>query len=231
MHAKYMSYEDVNMEKLIESALTMIKPGMTVSFGGGRTVGRLIHALDASTIKVASPSEQTRKLCLDLNIPVVPLEQVTKFDLAFDGCDSIDQNLNVLKSGGGIHTLERLYANLADRYVIMTPQERFAEALNPDVQLTMEVLEMAIPQVIDTVSQLGGEAEVRQSQDMAGMVRTPNGNGLVDCHFKDWSEIDSIDSKLAVMAGVLGTSYFKDVVTDALLASGDNVKHIKKEDL
>ena len=113
----------------------------------------------------------------------------------------------------------------------MAPQERFAEALNPDVQLTMEVLEMAIPQVIDTVSQLGGEAEVRQSQDMAGMVRTPNGNGLVDCHFKDWSEIDSIDSKLAVMAGVLGTSYFKDVVTDALLASGDNVKHIKKEDL
>lgn len=219
------------MEKLIESALEMIKPGMTVSFGGGRTVGRLIHALDALTINVSSPSEQTRKLCQELNIPVVPLEQVAKFDLAFDGCDSIDQKLNVLKSNGGIHTFERLYANKADRYIIMAPQERFTTELNPDVQLTLEVLEMAIPEVMAEVAQFGGQSEIRQSQDMAGMVRTPNGNGLVDCHFEDWSEIDLINNKLAMMTGVLGTSYFKDVVTDVLLASDDDVKHIKREDL
>jgi len=219
------------MEKLIESALTMIKPGMTVSFGGGRTVGRLIRALDASTIRVASPSEQTRKLCQELNIPVVPLAQVTKFDVAFDGCDSIDQQLNVLKSNGGIHTFERLYANLADRYVIMAPQAKFTTELNPNVQLTLEILEQAIPQVMTMVEKLGGTAEIRQSQDMAGMVRTPNGNGLVDCHFDNWSQIVEINNNLAAMTGVLGTSYFKDVVTDALLASDEDVKHIKKEDL
>lgn len=219
------------MEKLIETALTMIKPGMTVSFGGGRTVGRLIRALDVSKIRVASPSEQTRKLCQELGIPMVPLEQVTKFDVAFDGCDSLDQNLNVLKSNGGIHTLERLYANLAERYIIMAPQERFTAQLNPQVQLTLEVLEEAIPQVLSMVKQLGGVAEVRQSQDMAGMVRTPNGNGLIDCHFDNWSEIDSINNVLSALAGVLGTSYFKDVVTDALLATDENVKHIRKEDL
>jgi len=219
------------MEKLIESALTMIKPGMTVSFGGGRTVGRLIRALDASTIRVSSPSEQTRKLCQELNIPVVPLAQVTKFDVAFDGCDSIDQQLNVLKSNGGIHTFERLYSNLADRYVIMAPQAKFTTELNPNVQLTLEVLEQAIPQVMTMVEKLGGTAEIRQSQDMAGMVRTPNGNGLVDCHFDNWSQIVEIKYNLAAMTGVLGTSYFKDVVTDALLASDEDVKHIKKEDL
>ncbi|MFC6176835.1 ribose-5-phosphate isomerase A [Companilactobacillus huachuanensis] len=219
------------MEKLIESAITMIKPGMTVSFGGGRTVGRLIHALDTSAIRVSSPSEQTIGLCQELNIPVVPLEQVTKFDLAFDGCDSIDQNLNVLKSNGGIHTFERLYANLADRYIIMAPMERFTTELNPQVQLALEVLELAIPQVIRVVEQLGGQAKIRQSQDMAGMVRTPNGNGLVDCNFESWSEIDSINERLAIMTGVLGTSYFKDVVTDVLLATDADVKHIKKEDL
>lgn len=219
------------MEKLIESALNMIKPGMTVSFGGGRTVGRLIRALDATTIYVASPSEQTRQLCQELNIPIVPLEQVTKFDLAFDGCDNLDHNLNALKSNGGIHTFERLYANLAERYIIMAPIERFTDKLNIDVQLALEVMDLAIPQVLTEVEQLGGKANVRQSQDMAGMVRTPNGNGLVDCHFENWDEIDSINNKLAAMTGVLGTSYFKDVVTDALLATDEDVKHIKKEDL
>lgn len=219
------------MEKLIASALEMIKPNMTVSFGGGRTVGRLIKALDVKGLRIASPSEMTRQLCQELQIPVVPLEQIDEFDLAFDGCDSLDQHLNALKSNGGIHTFEKLYAQAAKRYIIMAPAERFTEQLNADVQLTLEVLDLAIPQVIKQVEALGGTADVRQSSDMAGMVRTPNGNGLIDCHFTDWSEINMIDDTLIKMTGVLGTSYFKDLVTDALLATDSDVKHIKKEDL
>lgn len=219
------------MEKLIEVASKMIKPNMTVSFGGGRTVARLIKSIDTSKISVSSPSEQTRNLCHTLNIPLVPLEQVKQFDLAFDGCDSLDHKLNVLKSNGGIHVFERLYANLAKRYIIMTPEERFTEKLNPNVQLTLEVLDLAIPQIINGVEILGGKAEVRQSQDISGMVRTKNGNGLIDCHFDDWKSINAIDSKLSKMTGVLGTSYFKNVVTDALLITDHDVKHIRKEDL
>lgn len=219
------------MEQLIETASKMIEPNMTVSFGGGRTVSRLIKTIDTSKISVASPSEQTRNLCQSLNIPIVPLEQVKQFDLAFDGCDSIDHQLNVLKSNGGIHTFERLYANLSKRYIIMAPEARFTEKLNPEVQLTLEVLDLAMPQLISEVETLGGKAEIRQSQDMAGMVRTPNGNGLIDCHFDNWENIDTIDSKLSQMTGVLGTSYFKNVVTDTLLATNNDVKHIKKEDL
>lgn len=219
------------MEKLIESAVGLIKPQMSVSFGGGRTVGRLIRALGEVDIKVSSPSEMTRTLCLELGIPVIPLEQVDHFDLAFDGCDSLDSNLNALKSNGGIHTFEKLYAQKADRYIIMAPIARYTPSLNPEVQLTLEVLEMAIPQVISAVEALGGQTQVRQASEMAGMVRTPNGNGLVDCHFKDWSKIATIDNQLAALTGVLGTSYFKNLVTDALLATENDVKHIKKEDL
>ncbi|KRN97585.1 ribose 5-phosphate isomerase A [Companilactobacillus kimchiensis] len=219
------------MEKLIETAVNLIKPGMSVSFGGGRTVGRLIQALKDTQIQVSSPSEMTRQLCLELGIPIVPLEQVTQFDLAFDGCDSLDQQLNALKSNGGIHTFEKLYAQLAKRYIIMAPEARYTKELNSDVQLTLEVIDVAMPQIINEVLRLGGQAEVRQSSDMAGMVRTPNGNGLVDCHFTNWSQIETIDTDLAQMTGVVGTSYFKNLVTDALLATDDDVKHIKKEAL
>ena len=204
------------MEPLIAAALKMIKPQMTVSFGGGRTVGRLIRAIKEPTIKIASPSEQTRQLCLELGIPVVSLPQVKKFDLAFDGCDSLDENLNALKSNGGIHTFEKLYAQLADRYIIMAPIERFKEELNPDVQLTLEVLDLAIPQVITEVEKLGGSAKIRQASEMAGMVRTPNGNGLVDIHFENWTNISEINRQLAQTTGVMGTSYCENIVTDAL---------------
>lgn len=214
------------MEKLIASALEMIKPGMTVSFGGGRTVGRLIKALKVSDLEIASPSEMTQNLCRELHIKVISLDQVTKFDLAFDGCDSIDQNLNALKSNGGIHTLEKLYANKAERYIIMVPEERFTENLNSDVQLSLEVLDLAIPAVAEEVKKLGGHPEIRQSSDMAGIVRTVNGNGLVDCYFDDWSKIEEIEMNLSRMTGVLGTSYFKNIVTDVLLSTDNEVKHI-----
>ncbi|MQS75231.1 ribose 5-phosphate isomerase A [Companilactobacillus halodurans] len=217
------------MEKLIAQALELIEPNMTVSFGGGRTVGRLIKALDKNlNLKIASPSESTRKLCLELGITVVSLDQVERFDIAFDGCDSIDENLNVLKSNGGIHTLEKLYANLAKRYVIMAPESRFAKVLNPEVVLSVEVLELAIPQVLQKVQELGGVGKVRQSSEIAGMVRTENGNGLVDCQFSDWSKIKQINEALEQMTGVLGTSYFENLVTDVLLATNDDVKHLKK---
>lgn len=219
------------MEQLIETAKSMIKPGMSISFGGGRTVGRLVKALNISRVKVSSPSEATRTLCQKLNISVVPLEQVTKFDLAFDGCDSLDHHLRALKSNGGIHTFEKLYANLADRYIILAPQEKFTEVLNPKVQLTLEVLDLAIPQLISQIKTLGGIAKIRQSTDMAGMVRTTNGNGLLDCYFDDWSMIDEIDESVSKMTGVIGTSYFKNQVTDALLATENDVKHIKKEEM
>ena len=109
------------MEKLIESALKMIEPKMTVSFGGGRTVGRLLRAVKDSQldIKIASPSEATRELCKELELPVTSLEEVATFDLAFDGCDSLDHHLNALKSNGGIHVFEKLYANLSKRYIIL----------------------------------------------------------------------------------------------------------------
>ncbi|WP_201307094.1 ribose 5-phosphate isomerase A [Companilactobacillus farciminis] len=219
------------MEKLIDSALKMIEPKMTVSFGGGRTVGRLIRAVKDSQldIKIASPSEATRALCKELELPVTSLEEVTTFDLAFDGCDSLDNHLNALKSNGGIHVFEKLYANLSKRYIILAPEARFTKVLNPDIQLTLEVLDLAMPQVIAAVEKLGGTAEIRQSSDIAGMVRTKNGNGLLDCHFDDWSYIDEIDAELGSMVGVMGTSYFKDIVTDALLATDDGVKHVKKD--
>lgn len=217
------------MEKLIEEARDLIEPNMNVSFGGGRTVGRLIRSITDKSIKVSSPSEMTRDLCRELDIPVVPLEQVDHFDLAFDGCDSLDDNLNVLKSNGGIHTFEKLYANLAKRYIILAPKSRSTKTLNVEIPLCLEVMELAIPQVKVEVEKLGGKVEVRQSSEMAGMVRTVNGNALVDCHFNNWDRIDEIDTKLAQMTGVVGTSYFKNLVTDALLSTDSDVIHLQRK--
>ncbi|WP_164509343.1 ribose-5-phosphate isomerase A [Companilactobacillus jidongensis] len=213
------------MEKIIEAAINLIEPKMTISFGGGSNVGRLLKevAQQKLDITVCTPSEVTKKACQDLGLNVSELDQIKQIDLGFDGCDSLDENLNVLKSNGGIHVFEKIYAQRAQNYIILAPKERLKNKLDPNVFLSLEVIEAAIPQVIELVTELGGQAIVRQSSDLAGIVRTRLGNGLVDCTFDNWDDITEIDQKLSSFNGVVATSYFHDFVSVALLSDGDKV--------
>lgn len=213
------------MEKIIEAAINLIQPKMTVSFGGGSNVGRLLKevARQKLDITVCTPSEVTKKSCQDLGMKVSELDQIKQIDLGFDGCDSLDENLNALKSNGGIHVFEKIYAQMAQNYIILAPKERLKSELDPDVFLSLEVIEAAIPQVAEFVTELGGQAVVRQSSDVAGIVRTRLGNGLVDCTFDNWDNILEIDQKLSSYNGVVATSYFHDLISAALLSDGDQV--------
>ncbi|MFD1418688.1 ribose-5-phosphate isomerase A [Companilactobacillus keshanensis] len=213
------------MEKLLEEAIKLIQPKMIVSFGGGNTVGRLLHEVADQKLDIiaCTPSEVTKNTCLKLGLEIRELSQLDKIDLAFDGCDSLNRNLDALKSNGGIHTYEKIYANLAKDYIILGPKERMQNQLNADIFLSLEVIEPAIDQVTELVKALGGHTKIRQSQDMAGMVRTKLGNCLVDCMFDNWNKIDVINHELSEFNGVVGTSYFHNLITKALLADGEKV--------
>lgn len=213
------------MEKLLEEAIKLIEPKMLVSFGGGNTVGRLIEAVaqEKLDIVVCTPSEVTKAKCLKLGFSVEELDQLSKIDLAFDGCDSLDKNLNALKSNGGIHTYEKIYAKLASEYIILGPKERMQDKLDSSVFLSLEVIEPAISQVIELIDSLRGVAKIRQSSDIAGKVRTRLGNCLIDCTFEDWNDIKKINDILSSFNGVVGTSYFHNLITGALLADGEKV--------
>lgn len=219
------------MEKILEKAIKLIKPKMTISFGGGNTVGRLLKEIATRNldITVCTPSEITKQTCLELGLPVRELNQLKKIDLAFDGCDSLDRNFNALKSKGGIHVFEKIYAKMASQYIILGPKERMQTKLNPDIFLSLEVIEPAVFEVIDRVKSLGGNAKIRQSTDIAGMVRTKLGNCLVDCTFENWDNINQVNQELSSFNGVVGTSYFHNLITGALLADGDEVVSLLNE--
>ncbi|WP_281164462.1 ribose-5-phosphate isomerase A [Liquorilactobacillus sicerae] len=197
----------------------MIQPGMKISLGGGSNVAQLTAAIAASnlTVDLCSPAEATRQLAyqLGLSITAQPFE---KIDLAFDGCDSLDSQLNALKSNGGIHTLEKSFAARADRYLILAPLQRLKTSLDPQIPLTLEVVALNAKIIQSTAQQLGLNAKIRLAQVVAGYARTPLGNLLIDCYSaNDWRQISQIEHQLSRLNGVVGTSYFEKIVTDAIL--------------
>lgn len=214
------------MEKIIEAALKMIQPQMIVDFGGGSNVGKLLTAVSEKKmdITVCTPSEETAKKCRKLGIKVTPLDAISQIDIGFDGCDSITYDLTALKSKGGIHTMEKLYAQLAQRYVILAPKERMHDNLNPEIPLTLEVIQPATSQVIKKVIEIGGKASLRAD------FTTVNNAKLVDCYFDDFSQIQHNNQILAQQNGVIGTSYFEDLITDALITDTKEVTHYQRRD-
>ncbi|KRM96010.1 ribose 5-phosphate isomerase [Liquorilactobacillus aquaticus DSM 21051] len=218
---------------LIDVALQMIKPNMTVSLGGGSNVNKLAKAIAENIqfpIKICTPSEITKASCQKLGFKIWEFDQLEHLDLAFDGCDSIDYGLHALKSNGGIHVYEKLFAQAAAKYIILTPYSRIKPELDSKIPLTLEVLDSAVSSVDHFVHMLGGTSQIREAAGYAGAVRTRDGNPLVDCYFGGWGNIKEIDLMLSRFNGVVGTSYFDKIVTNVLTINGNNkVENLERE--
>ena len=110
-----------------KAALELIEDGMVVGLGGGETIGYLVEYLSQShkDVKIVTPSFATEQACIQAGLELLPLWSVGHVDLSFDGCDEVDQNMNALKSGGAIHTREKLIASMSDRYILLIDESKY----------------------------------------------------------------------------------------------------------
>jgi len=204
---------------IVQQALTLIQPGMVVGFGGGSTVAELVKeaANLVNDITIVTPSPTTRQLATVLGYTVVDTQYCERVDIAFDGCDQLDHHGNALKSGGGIHANEKMIASLADEYWLLTMQERLVDEFDIKTPLVLEVLPAGLSLAMRTVGDLGGQATIRTATNRDGFTLTDNGNLLIDCHFPSYAKLPALNTELALLAGVVETSYFDHLVTNALL--------------
>lgn len=106
----------------------------TIGLGGGSTISYLIGNIKESglRVKVVTPSFTTASLCVQNELQVVPTWSVERIAVAFDGCDEVDEHLHALKSGGGIHTKEKLIASMADQYILLVGNPEIRTSASKD---------------------------------------------------------------------------------------------------
>jgi ribose 5-phosphate isomerase A len=74
----------------------------------------MVQYLQEQNIQVqVYTSSATRQELLQHGFAPGDIAGMACLDIYFDGCDQFDKNLNALKSGGGIHTMEKLLASMA----------------------------------------------------------------------------------------------------------------------
>jgi ribose 5-phosphate isomerase A len=218
-----------------KEALKLIKPGSTIGFGGGATITWLAEyikedaALSDSLIAVTS-SFTTRQTLLRLGFTLHEMQESKQVDLYFDGCDQFDRRLNALKSGGGIHTTEKIMAAMADEFILVGDAGKRVERLSPTYPLVLEVIPEALAYVSDRVKKFFNPAklELRLSDKKDGAVFTERGNFLIDCWFSTFPEPIMINDRMISIAGILEHSLFYNLANKAIVAGPEGIQHFSK---
>lgn len=219
--------------KCAKEALNYIKDKSIIGLGGGTTISYLVSYIKEAQldVKVVTPSFETERLCIENGLTVLPTWAVDSISVAFDGCDEVDKELNALKSGGGIHTKEKIIANMADEYILLVDESKVCDKLEFNYPVVLEIIPESKSIVEKEVKKLGGNAKLRVSNSKDGVVISDHGLFLMDIIFnkEDIIDISVLNDKLKKIVGVLDTSLFYNIATKALVVGENGVKLIQNK--
>ncbi len=209
-----------------EEALKYIKAGMTIGLGAGSTIAHLARLLKEKyeadmPLHFCTSSFSTASLLKELQLEVISINDVESIDIYFDGCDEVDLNLNALKSGGGIHTVEKLYARQAKVFIILGDQQKLVQKFTGKIPIVAEVIPAASSYVFKEVKKISSPQKIewQMSNKSDGPVITASGNYLLEIYFDSWPDLATLNSQLKMLTGVIEISLFYKLVHKAIIAT------------
>jgi ribose 5-phosphate isomerase A len=103
-----------------------VTSGMVVGLGTGSTayyaverVGQKLKSGELKDIIAIPTSIRTKEQAESLGIPLVTLDTHSKLDVAIDGADEVDPELNLTKGGGGALLREKMVEICADKFIVI----------------------------------------------------------------------------------------------------------------
>jgi ribose 5-phosphate isomerase A len=219
---------DVYKQMVGIAAADLVEQGMVIGLGTGSTAAFLVRALAARLQKGLSitgavpTSEQTAQLARSLGIPLVSLDTHPTLDLAIDGADEIDPQLNLIKGGGGALLREKIVASAARRFVVISHAAKQVARLGVHFALPVEVVPFAKTPVSRHLEELGAQVELRMHENQPFI--TDNQNMILDCHFPG-GIVDpaSLQIQIRAIVGVVEHGLFIGITHQALIAGSNGL--------
>lgn len=223
-----MKNTDTNkdLKRLVGTAAAqLVENGMICGIGTGSTVAFLIEELgrrikDENLDIIGVPTSfQSKILCRENGIRTLDLQECTGLDLAIDGADEVDPMLNAIKGGGAAHTLEKIVAAMAKRFVIIVDESKLVRKLGTTFPVPVEIIPSALGFITAKVRDWGGEPQLRMGVRKDGPVITDNGQLVIDIKFKTGTNLRKIDNQLHQLPGVIETGLFYDLAQQVMVGS------------
>ncbi|MFW9867220.1 MAG: ribose 5-phosphate isomerase A [Candidatus Thorarchaeota archaeon] len=206
-----------------------IKNNMIVGIGSGSTVIYAVQRLGELNkekslgLKCIPSSFQAYQLIIENELDLVSLEQYPEIDIDIDGADEIDENLNLIKGGGGCLVQEKIIASNSKKLVIIADFRKNSKVLGTNWKkgVPVEVIPMGYFPIMEKLRIIGGKPVLRMAKSKSGPLITDNGNFIIDVDFGEIKNPLELNSKILSIVGVVDTGLFIDMAFKAYIGDRD----------
>jgi ribose 5-phosphate isomerase A len=218
-----------------------VKSGMVVGLGTGSTayfaverVGQLLESGELKDIVCIPTSVRTKEQAESLGIPLVTLDTHSKLDVAIDGADEVDPDLNLVKGGGGALLREKMVEIVSDKFIVIVDESKLCDGLGPGFPVPVEITPFCHEHTMRTVAALpaceGCEPVLRMGSSSSNVpdgdeiAVTDNGNYIVDLHFKEpIKDAPAMAQQIKNTVGVVDHGLFCGMTTAVIIAGKDGI--------
>jgi len=224
--------EDAKKRAAIEAAKN-VRNGAVIGLGSGSTaayvieeIGRRVREEGLRVLGVPT-SYHSLLLAAKYGVPTTTLHEHPVVDLAIDGADQIDAELNLIKGKGGALTREKVIASSSKKFIIVADERKLADKLGEGQPLPVEILPFAEPLVTAKIRELEGKPRLRESKKNVPYI-TENGNFILDVDFGAIGDPSDLDRKLKSIPGVVETGLFVNMAHIVYIGTKTTVKKISR---
>lgn len=224
---------EVAVRQVGAHAASLIRPGMRLGLGTGRTASAFLDELakrldeDLHLVAVCT-SLDTEKRAREMGIKIDSSTE-EPLDLDLDGADEIDPRLNLIKGGGGAMVREKVVAERSRRFWVLADDKKLVAKLGERQPVPLEILPFDWR---GTARRVSAACDCRLT--LRGADRpfvTDNGNLIFDLEFPPGRlDPNQLARELARIPGVLGHGLFLGTATAALISDGNTVRVIGELD-
>ncbi|MDP6584178.1 MAG: ribose-5-phosphate isomerase RpiA [Anaerolineales bacterium] len=219
-----MTQDEMKIE-VAKAALKYVVPDSIIGVGTGSTANFFIDEL--ATIKesiegAVASSVATANRLEDHGITVFDLNDVEEISVYIDGADESDEQLNLIKGGGGALTREKIVAAVSNQFVCIADESKLVTVLG-SFPLPVEVIPMSANHVKRQIIKTTGGLPIPREG-----FTTDNGNLILDIHDLKIKDPTKLEDQLNNIVGVVTNGLFASRGADILLlGTTDGVKTIQ----
>lgn len=219
-------------QQAAERAIALVEDGMVLGLGTGSTAARFVD-LVAERVRAGlkvlcvPTSEATRLQAERAGIQLATLDEQPFINLTVDGADELDDQLRLIKGGGGALLCEKIVATASDRMVVIADASKRVATLGR-FPLPIEVVRFGLVATRAMIEGLAedvgcqGEIVLRMAASGEPFV-TDSGNYILDCAFGAIEDPEALDEALKYVPGVVENGLFLGIADSAIIAGPDGI--------
>ena len=102
-------------------------------------LGQKLASGELKDVTAIPTSVRTKEQAEELGIPLITLDENSNLDVAIDGADEVDPDLNLVKGGGGALLREKMVEVCAKKFIVIVDESKLCDGLGPGFPIPVEI--------------------------------------------------------------------------------------------